>query len=974
MKAERWKQVNDLFQSAVERGPGERAAFPHEACHGDEELRREVDSLLSSYERAENFIELPAFEVAPDLVTNDRADALVGNVFGHYRIESLIGVGGMGEVYLARDERLGRKAALKLLPDTLTTDETQLSRFKNEARSASALNHPNILTVYEIGAEGDRQFIATEFIEGITLRGSLACGRINLHAALEIAVQVASALAAAHETGVVHRDMKPENIMLRPDGYVKVLDFGIAKLTEQRLASDDHTVETTGVLQTRPGLVLGTAHYMSPEQARGQKVDARSDIWSLGVVLYEMVGGSPPFRGETPSDCIASILTTEPPPLSGVLPDVPVKLESILQKALRKKSDERYQTIKEMLADLRILKGKLETESSLPQTKARAESIVSKIKRHKRGVLLTLSAALLVAAAVAYSFFFVAPAPLPNEKSIAVLPFENLSEEKSNAYFADGIQDEILTRLSKIADLKVISRTSTQRYKNTSQKLSEIANQLGVANLLEGSVQKTNDQVRVSVQLIRAANDSHLWAETFDRRLTDIFSVESEVAKAIADQLRAKLTGQEEQVIAARPTDNPEAYDAYLRGLAYTLKTGNSPANTLAAQKHLKEAVRLDPKFALAWALLSYVDALGYLTLTFQPTVALREDTGQAAETALTLQPNLGEAVVAKGYYYYACLKDYETAVRYFEQARQFLPNSSRIPESLAYVARRRGQWDRSESYFNEAERLDPRNVSLLTQHALSYVTLRRFSEALRKLDQVLNITPDDVDTLVIKAAIAQAESDLSRASALLAPLHPAAEHSSAVETQVCQAILERHSATVIPRLKEILAKPDPALGFYNGELRFWLGWAQDVAGDHAVAQETWREARSELEPFLKEQPENFLLIGDLAFVNMGVGDKAAALALSERAMAVLPVEKDALAGAGSLGVLARVAAQAGEPDRAIPALQKLLSISYAGPLATQNIPLTPAVLRLDPMFDPLRNDPRFQKLAQSGEPKTPDK
>src|SRR5882724_7934365 len=692
MKAERWKQVNDLFQSAVECAPGERAAFLDEACHGDGDLRCEVESLLTSHVRAENFIELPAFEVAPELVTNAKAGALVGKVVGHYRIESLIGVGGMGEVYLARDERLGRKAALKLLPDSLTTDETQLSRFKNEARSASALNHPNILTVYEIGTEGNRQFIATEFIEGITLRASLACGRMNPHAALEIAVQVASALAAAHEAGVVHRDIKPENIMLRPDGYAKVLDFGIAKLTEQRPPSDRYEVGTTALLQTRPGLVLGTAHYMSPEQTRGQKVDARSDIWSLGVVLYEMVGGSPPFRGDTPSDCIASILTTEPPPLSGVLPDVPLKLESILQNALRKNSDGRYQTIKEMLADLRILKGELEAESSLPQTKARAESIVSKIKRRKRGALLTLAAALLVSAAVAYSFFFVARAPLPNEKSIAVLPFENLSEEKSNAYFADGIQDEILTRLSKIADLKVISRTSTQRYKKTSQKLSEIANQLGVANLLEGSVQKTNDQVRVNVQLIRAGNDSHLWAETFDRKLTDIFSVESEVAKAIADQLRAKLTGQEEQVIAARPTDNPEAYDAYLRGLAYTLKTGNSPANTLGAQRYLKEAVRLDPKFALSWALLSYVDALGYLTLTLQPTVALREEVRQAAETALTLQPNLGEAILARGYYYYACLKDYDTAVRYFEQARQFLPNSSQIPESLAYVARRRGQ------------------------------------------------------------------------------------------------------------------------------------------------------------------------------------------------------------------------------------------------------------------------------------------
>jgi len=969
MKAERWKQVNDLFQSAVEHAPEERAAFLDEACRGDEGLRCEVESLLTSHGRSENFIELPAFEVAPELVTNDRTGALVGKVIGHYRIESLIGVGGMGEVYLARDERLGRKAALKLLPDSLTTDETQLSRFKNEARSASALNHPNILTVYEIGAEGNRQFIAAEFIEGITLRASLARGRINPHAALEIAVQVASALAAAHEAGVVHRDIKPENIMLRPDGYVKVLDFGIAKLTEQRPASDDHTFETTAVLQTRPGLVLGTAHYMSPEQARGQKVDARSDIWSLGVVLYEMVGGSPPFRGETPSDCIASILTTEPPPLSGVLPDVPLKLESILQKALRKNSDERYQTIKEMLADLRILKGKLEAESSLPETKARAESIVSNIKRHKRGVLVTLAAALLVAAAVAYSFFFVAPAPLPNEKSIAVLPFENLSEEKSNAYFADGIQDEILTRLSKIADLKVISRTSTQRYKKTSQKLSEIANQLGVANLLEGSVQKTNDQVRVNVQLIRAANDSHLWAETFDRRLTDIFSVESEVAKAIADQLRAKLTGQEEQVIAARSTNNPEAYDAYLRGLAYTLKTGNSPANTLGAQKYLKEAARLDPKFALSWALLSYVDALGYLTLTLQPTVALREETGQAAETALTLQPNLGEAIVAKGYYYYACLKDYDAAVRYFEQARQFLPNSSQIPESLAYVARRRGQWDRSESYFNEAERLDPRNVSLLTQHAQSYMILRRFPEALRKFDQVLDVTPDDLDTLAQKAGIAQAEGDLPRAAALLAPLHPPADDTGALEIQVYQAILERRPTQIIPRLKEILAKPDPALGYNIGELRFWLGWAQEVAGDHAAAQESWRQSRSELGPFLKEQPDNYILIGDLALANMGLGDKAAALALSEQAMTVLPLEKDVVDGPAPIEILARVAAQMGEPDRAIAALQKLLSIPSEGALASR-VPLTPALLRLDPMFDPLRNDPRFQELILEPIPK----
>ncbi len=469
------------------------------------------------------------------------------------------------------------------------------------------------------------------------------------------------------------------------------------------------------------------------------------------------------------------------------------------------------------------------------------------------------------------------PLPTIPEKSIAVLPFENRSEDKANAYFADGIQDEILTRLSTIADLRVISRTSTQHYKSAPENLPEIAKQLGVAHILEGSVQKSGDAVRVNMQLIKAANDSHLWADTFDRKLTDIFSVESEVAKAIADQLRAKLTGREEQVVAAKPTDNPEAYDAYLRGLAYSLKTENTAANSTAAQKYLREAARLDPKFALSWALLSYVDALGYITLSLQPTLALREETRQAAETALTLEPNLGEAILAKGFYHYACLKDYDTAVRYFEQVRPLLPNSSRIPEFQAYVMRRQGQWDPSESYFNEAERLDPRNVNLLTQHALSFMCLRRFPEALRKLDQVLDITPDDLDTLAQKAAITQGEGDLSRASALLAPLHPAADDAPAVETQVYQAILERRPAQIIPRLKEILAKPDPALGYFNGELRFWLGWAQEIAGDRAAAQESWRRARSELESFLKEQPENFALIGDLALTNMGLDDKAAA-------------------------------------------------------------------------------------------------
>jgi TolB-like protein/Tfp pilus assembly protein PilF len=554
------------------------------------------------------------------------------------------------------------------------------------------------------------------------------------------------------------------------------------------------------------------------------------------------------------------------------------------------------------------------------------------------------------------------------EKSIAVLPFENLSNDPDNAYFAEGIQQEVLTQLATIADLKVISRTSTQQYQSKPRNLREIAKQLGVANILEGSVQKAADQVRVNVQLVNAQTDSHLWAETYDRKLTDIFGVESEIAKGIAESLRAKLAGREEQALAVKPTNNPEAYDAYLRGVAYSLKTLNTtPANALGAQKYLREAVRLDPNFALAWALLSYADASGYLHSYLQPTVALREEARQAAETALTLQPNLGEAIWAKGYYYYACLKDYNTAVRYFEQARQFLPNSSRIPESLAYIARRRGEWDRSETYFNEAERLDPRNVRLLTERAQSYMLLRRFSEALRKLDQVLNITPDDMDTIVLKAAIAQAQGDLPQAAALLAPLHPNADQFRALKTQVYQAILERRPEPVIRRLEEILAKPDPALGYIVGALRFYLGWAQQLGGDPAAAQESWRQARTELESLFKEQPKNDGLIHYLALTDMGLGDKAAAFAMAEQAMATVPVEKDAMWGPQQIEVLARVAARMEQPDRAIAALRKLLSIPYEGALG--DFTLTPALLRLDPMFDPLRGDPRFQELCEEKQP-----
>ncbi len=857
-----------------------------------------------------------------------RAAELLGEL-GDYELLEEIGRGGQGVVFRARQKSLNRTVALKVISLGQWASKAHLKRFRREAEAAASLDHPSIVPIYEVGEREGSCYFSMKFIDGGQLDEVVRRAPMSIRHATELIAKVARTVQYAHEHGILHRDIKPGNILLDAKGEPLLTDFGLARL-----------VETESTV-TRTLEVLGTPSYMAPEQAAANNAQLTSatDVYGLGAVLYQLLTGHPPFAGGTTYETIKLLLETGPRQPRQLNPKIDRDLSTICLKCLGKDPKRRYSSALALAEDLEHW---LKHEPIL----ARRAGVFTRgrkwVRRNPTSALLAASLIALAAAAgwIVWKSEFIRH---PVTNGIAVLPFENLSADPDNAYFVEGMQEEILTRLASIADLRVISRTSTQRYQSKPRNLGQIAKQLGVANVVEGSVQKTADQVRVNVQLINAQTDSHLWADTYDRKLTDIFGVESEIAKRIAAALQAKLTGREEQALAVKPTDNTEAYDAYLRGLAYTLKGGSTPANFLPAQKYLREAVRLDPKFAVAWALLSYLDARGYQNTSLQPTVALREETRLAAETALTLQPNLGEAILAKGYYHYACLKDYDTAVRYFEQARQFLPNSSRIPEALASIARRRGQWDRSESYFNEAERLDPSNVNMLTQHALSYIVLRRFPEALRKLDQIFNITPDDVHALTFQADIAQAKGDLPRASALLAPLQPGADDPPALETQVYQAILERRSGQMISRLKEILAKPDPALGYLNGELRFWLGWAEEVDGDHVAAHESWRQARSELESFLKEQPENYRLMGILALTNVGLGDKAAALALSERAVAALPIEKDAaFGGPRSLGILARVAAQVGEPDRAIAALQKLLSIPSVGPLP-ENVPLTPA-------------------------------
>jgi len=894
---------------------------------------------------------------------NSTPDTLeIGARFGIYEIDRRpdgtlceLGRGAMGVTYRATDTSLQRKVALKIIKiDIAERSADARERFMREARAAAALRHENIATIHQFGMrlETGQYFYAMELIEGETLDERVhRAGPLDARATIEIAQQVTSALAAAEKHGVVHRDLKPANLMLvSPDGetsnnkklLVKIIDFGLAKAVHS---------ETDPKSLTHDRFV-GTPAFASPEQFEHSALDIRSDIYSLGETLWFALTGKTPFAGRTLSGIHRAQKSNALPTEQLKAAHVPHGLKSVLESMLAFEPASRP--------------GIRELEARLQRCSPQVRSV--------RRTRLALVAAFLVVLAMSVLFVFqpsriqnagLNPAP---HKSIAVLPFENQSEDKSNAYFAEGIQDEILTRLANIADLKVISRASTRQYQSKPVNIREIAKQLGVANIVEGSVQKVADQVRVNVQLINAESDSHLWADTYDRKLTDIFGVESEIAKGIVASLQAKLTGREEQALAVKPTNNPEAYDAYLRGLAYSVKPAQTAQNALGAQKYLREAVRLDPKFALSWALLSYVEARAYRTQNLQPTVALRDEARKAADTAITLEPNLGEAILAKGFYHYACLKDYDTAVSYFEQARQFLPNSSRIPELLAYLTRRRGQWDQSEAYFNQAEQLDPRNSALLFQHALFYKTRRLFSQALKKLDQILNITPDDMDTIMEKAVIAQAEGDLPRAAALMASMQPAADNTNALETQAYQAILERNHAPITSRLKELLVKSDPPLGSTKGELRFWLGWTQEVVGDHVSAQQTWQQARRELESFITQEPDNYSLLGHLALIEMSLGDKAAGLAHSEQAIAAVPIEKDALDGPASIEFLARVAAGLGDADRAIGALQKLISTPYAGPLGP-SAPLTPALLRLDSMFDPLRNDPRFQKLCEEKQP-----
>src|SRR5437660_6876135 len=542
------------------------------------------------------------------------------------------------------------------------------------------------------------------------------------------------------------------------------------------------------------------------------------------------------------------------------------------------------------------------------------------------------------------------------EKSIAVLPFENLSHDPDNAYFAEGIQEEILTWLPKIADLKVISRTSTQQYQSKPGNLSEIAKQLGVANILEGSVQKARDQVRVNVQLIQVASDSHLWADTYDRKLVDIFAVESEMAKAIADALQAKLTGGEQQALAAKPTNNSEAYDAYLRGLALEARA-SSPTDSEKVVGYYEQSVQLDPTFALAWARLSRANSQVYFG-GLDSTPARRDATERALHTAQKLQPNSPETLLAQAYYQYWVLRDYELAKATFGRVRELLPGSSEAPAALALIARRQGQWDQSVAYWEQTLALDPRNTQWLGLAAQTYSMRRQFPAALKTYDRLLDIVPNDADTVASEAKIYQAEGNLEQAGKLLAGVNAQTHSFNVVGAKVNQLFLERHCDEAIrwinTRLTESRDVPDIERLFDQGSLVV----AQKCAGDIAGARATAQQMLPSIEKFSQKAPNSPPIAAGLSLVHAFLGEKDAAIKEAERAITLLPSTKDAVDGPSFEEQLAFVEALVGDKNRAISTLQHLLEIPYSDCV-------TPALLRLDPKWDPLRGDPRFQKLCE---------
>ena len=787
-----------------------------------------------------------------------------GTVLGRYKIRSSIGAGGMGEVFLADDIELGRPVALKVLLDAIG-DGDPVRRFIQEAKAASALNHPNILTIYEIGKFEDSRFIATEYIKGRTLRERLKGEPISGREALEIAVQIAAALDAAHEAGIVHRDIKPDNVMLRAEGLVKVLDFGLAKLAEKEPDFIDSEEATLARVQTIPGMVMGTVNYMSPEQARGREVDTRTDIWSLGVVFYEMLRGRTPFAEETTSDTMAAILKSDPAPLGD---DVPPEVVRIVRKALQKNRDERYQTARDLLLDLKNLQRELEfaTEFERSQHSGERRQVsgfsgalsgrVTSLEKpaavstnegeayHSAGVTQqttppaarpgwTVGAAIVLALGIVGAIvYFAVLAPGSGAiNSIAVLPFATSAGDAADNDLADSVSEALINNLSKLPQLKVISRSSSFKYRGPDPDPQQVAKDLGVQAIVMGRFTRRGDMLQISVEMINAVDRSIIWGESYNRKITDILAVQDNIARTVSQKLRLKLSGDEEQRIAKRLTDNPQAYQLYLSGVFYARKRGVD--NVQNALDYQKQAIALDPGFALAYVEMAsdYTLLVGSdlidaaegkrlaraaveKALQLDDTIAeahlalarIENDNldwagaGRSFQRALELNPNLVSAHNLYAFHL-SCLERHEDAIEEIKRAQELDPLSAGkgTEGSILYLARR---YDESIGKLREAIAQDPNDTFAHAYLGLAYAAIGSYPEAISELDLVAKIQGETTSTTIYRARVyalagqrAEALSivdGLERTKQYVAPSEIAALYAAIGDNEKAFASLEK--------------------------------------------------------------------------------------------------------------------------------------------------------------------------------------
>ena len=681
---------------------------------------------------------------------------------GRYEIRKKIGVGGMGEVFLATDTQLERSVALKLLPAEFCCDAERVRRFKQEARAASALNHPNIITIHEIGEVEDRLFIATEFIEGETLREKIRKNDLSVYESVRIAEQVAAGLSVAHSSNIIHRDIKPENIMIRSDGYAKILDFGLAKLVEKKTETLDAEAETRAQVNTRPGMVMGSVSYMSPEQARGRDIDERTDVWSLGVCLYEMLAGKNPFAGETISDSLAALIHVEPEPLDE---NLPAELQRIVRKTLQKDANKRYQTAKDLLIDLEDVKEELKFQSKLERTAApnrdeaktqilnatttdvahttsSAEYIASGIKNHKRSFALGLIVLLL--ALVGSGYWYYAQRSTKQIESIAVLPFVNEVGSADTEYLSDGMTESLISSLSQLPNIKVIARSSVFRYKGKQTDTQKIANELNVQTVMTGRIIQRGDMLDISVSLDDAQNNTNLWGQRYTRKLTDVFAVQDEIAKQVTDALRVKLTGEQQERLTKRYTDNEEAYKLYLKGRFYLNKHTTESAKR--AVNYFKQAIEIDRNYALAYTGLS--DAYDQLAGTAEaPPDKLYPQAHDAVTKALEIDNQLAEAHTSLAIIKQNFDWDWKGAESEYQQALALNPNDAIAHDSYGMFLATMRRFDEAFIHLKRAQELDPLSLYISKHIGTYYLFTSQYDRAIEQLRLTLELDPNFVMT-----------------------------------------------------------------------------------------------------------------------------------------------------------------------------------------------------------------------------------